>query len=165
MDIPSCPFCPFSDTDAQFISEHIEFCHPENGMSDAEHGQTAMQLRETALEIQQPSTWDETEYQADKYVDCPHGCGEVVTNAELSTHLDLHFAEQVAHKDSAYQSGARAEELDAQRFNIFDDDNVQNKYASLAETGKARGSRSKDTYHKTPSVGSVKRLGVRLLSI
>lgn len=32
-EIPSCPFCPFSDPDGSFVAQHIEYCHPENGHS------------------------------------------------------------------------------------------------------------------------------------
>ncbi|OJJ89501.1 C78 family peptidase [Aspergillus glaucus CBS 516.65] len=158
VDIPSCPFCPFSDTDAQFVTEHIEFCHPENG---TEHGQFTMQPQEAASGYQRPSVWGETEYQADKYVDCPNGCGEVVTNTELSTHLDLHFAEEVAHEDpTSPQLGALAEESNGHRFDRFDDDHdVQDKYAFRTGAGKAHNPRSKTVYHKTVSVGGVKRLG------
>lgn len=26
---PACPFCPFADPDADFVAEHVHFCHPE----------------------------------------------------------------------------------------------------------------------------------------
>lgn len=164
MDISSCPFCPFSDTDAHFVTEHIEFCHPENEISGTEHSQFAMQPQGAASECEGPSIWDETEFQAKKYVNCPHGCGEVVTKTELSTHLDLHFAEGVAHEDSASpQSEALVEEPDGHQFDDFDDRySVQDKYAFGTEAGKAHNPRSKTAYYKTTLVGSVKRLGVRL---
>lgn len=160
MDIPSCPFCPFSDTDAQFVTEHIEFCHPEHG---TKHDQFTMQPQEAASGDRRPSVWDKTEYQADKYVDCPHSCGEVIMNTELSTHLDLHFAEEVAHEDpTSPQLGALAEESNGHRFDSFDDDHdFQDKYAFRTGAGKAHNSRLKSAYHKTVSVGGVKRLGVR----
>lgn len=164
VDTPSCPFCPFSDTDARFVMEHIEFCHPENG---TEHGQFTMQPQEAASEYQRPSVWDGTEYQADKYVDCPNSCGEVVANTELSTHLDLHFAEEVAHEDpTSSQLGAFAEESNGHRFDRFDDDHdVQDKYVLRTEAGKAHNSRSKTAYHETTSAEGVKKLGVRFYFI
>ncbi|KAL2809490.1 DUF1671-domain-containing protein [Aspergillus granulosus] len=29
---PVCPFCPFSDPDGNFVAEHVQYCHPENGL-------------------------------------------------------------------------------------------------------------------------------------
>ncbi|KAJ5765574.1 hypothetical protein N7520_005133 [Penicillium odoratum] len=83
---PCCPFCPFSDCDANFVAEHIEYCHPENGTQEpVPH----------SLSGPSPSPQPNSE-ESDKYVDCPHGCGEIVTTTELSTHLDLHVAEGIA---------------------------------------------------------------------
>ncbi|KAJ5693344.1 hypothetical protein N7462_002767 [Penicillium macrosclerotiorum] len=90
-DAPSCPFCPFVDSDASFVEQHIEFCHPENGVSQSlSDPQGSERTNPTAsyLLIDEEST--------EEYVECPHGCGEVVTSAELSTHLDLHLAEGIA---------------------------------------------------------------------
>ncbi|KAJ5728002.1 hypothetical protein N7493_004332 [Penicillium malachiteum] len=88
MDHPSCPFCPFTDSDASFVEQHIEFCHPENGA-----GVESDSLPHLTNSTPSPlPTSDST----DQYVDCPHGCGEIVTAAELSTHLDLHIAEGIA---------------------------------------------------------------------
>ena len=83
----SCPFCPFTDSDAEFVSQHIEFCHPE-GRDPFSSG------LETAAQNSFPI--DDSIVQ---YVDCPHGCGETVTAAELSIHLDLHVAEDMALGD------------------------------------------------------------------
>lgn len=83
----SCPFCPFSDPDPSFVAEHIEYCHPENGTQESvPHHRTRSS----------PSPQSDSEESTDKYVDCPHGCGEIITTAELSTHLDLHVAEGMA---------------------------------------------------------------------
>ncbi|KAJ5928001.1 hypothetical protein N7466_006957 [Penicillium verhagenii] len=86
----SCPFCPFSDSDLNFVAEHIEYCHPENGTQDSVPHHL---LGSSSLPDSPPS---ENEESTAKYVDCPHGCGEIVTTAELSTHLDLHVAETIA---------------------------------------------------------------------
>jgi hypothetical protein len=83
----SCPFCPFMDSDADFVSQHIEFCHPEGGDPFSSDLEPATQ---TSL----PS-----DASTDNYIECPHGCGEVVTAAELSIHLDLHLAEDIALDD------------------------------------------------------------------
>lgn len=81
----SCPFCSFADFDADFVSQHIHFCHPEGGDSSLPEPESA----------QTSSPADDT----DKYVDCPRGCGEIVNAAELSIHLDLHAAEDMALDD------------------------------------------------------------------
>ncbi|KAK4934239.1 hypothetical protein LTR66_015662 [Elasticomyces elasticus] len=83
----SCPFCPFADSDAEFVSQHVEYCHPEGADSFSPGLENA---------LQQSTLADDTE----KYVDCPHGCGEIVAAAELDIHLDLHVAEEVALDDS-----------------------------------------------------------------
>lgn len=89
----SCPFCPFTDSDADFLSQHIEFCHPETGVADFLQGNP----QEFSGQNSAPLPVDEDG--ADKYVDCPHGCGEIIESAELSSHLDLHVAEDVALDD------------------------------------------------------------------
>jgi hypothetical protein len=97
----SCPFCPFTDSDADFVSQHIEFCHPETGVTGL--------LEETPQEFtgQNPAPLPVDEDGADKYVDCPHGCGETIESAELSSHLDLHVAEHMA-LDDIWATSARS---------------------------------------------------------
>ncbi|KAJ5501704.1 Peptidase C78 ubiquitin fold modifier-specific peptidase 1/ 2 [Penicillium expansum] len=89
----SCPFCPFTDSDANFVSQHIEFCHPDTGAT----GFLQENPQEFAAQNLAPLPVDEDG--TDKYVDCPHGCGETIENAELSSHLDLHVAEDMALDD------------------------------------------------------------------
>ncbi|KAJ5610080.1 hypothetical protein N7510_006799 [Penicillium lagena] len=84
-DIATCPLCPFSDADVDFVAQHIELCHPETGPAFAEESHPLS-----------PAGGDES---AEKYIECPHGCGETVTTAELSIHLDLHIAEGIALED------------------------------------------------------------------
>jgi hypothetical protein len=92
-DLPSCPFCPFSDEDASFVSEHIEYCHPESCALPAS-------LDSNAFDTHSPSPLSPpVEDATDKYVDCPQGCGEIVTAVELSNHLDMHIAEGIALDD------------------------------------------------------------------
>ncbi|KAJ5541980.1 hypothetical protein N7461_007983 [Penicillium sp. DV-2018c] len=97
--IASCPFCPFTDSDADFVTQHIEFCHPETGVSGF--------LQDDPLETpgRNFAPRPDDEYGADKYVDCPHGCGETVASTELSSHLDLHVAEDIAFDDTAAAAG------------------------------------------------------------
>lgn len=93
---PSCPFCPFSDQDATFVAQHIEYCHPEGGAPPS----FSHDIPSFDNVNQSPSLAAEEEESTEKYIDCPHGCGETVTTAELSTHLDLHIAEGIALDDS-----------------------------------------------------------------
>lgn len=99
----SCPFCPFSDTDASFLEMHIDHCHPENGDWHRESHQPEVDAWSNARSHSQ-SPREADEDPTEKYVDCPHGCGETVTTAELSTHLDLHLAEGIAFEDGETDS-------------------------------------------------------------
>ncbi|KAJ5888890.1 hypothetical protein N7495_008931 [Penicillium taxi] len=85
-NIPSCPFCPFSDSDTSFLIQHIELCHPENGASQS-----------STLEQQTENNNDNEA--STEYLDCPYACGEIVTATEISMHLDFHVAEDIALND------------------------------------------------------------------
>ncbi|EAU30608.1 predicted protein [Aspergillus terreus NIH2624] len=91
MDDATCPFCPFSDPDSNFVAEHIEYCHPEHD--------TRPELGPSHVATDSPTSEPDQEEPLPKYIDCPHGCGEIVEQTELSTHLDLHIAETVAFED------------------------------------------------------------------
>ncbi|KAJ5169127.1 uncharacterized protein N7482_004721 [Penicillium canariense] len=98
---PSCPFCPFSDADVSFLEMHIEFCHTEDGVPQTLlPGVHGLDTSQTPSPSPSPSATTDVE-STEKYVDCPHGCGETVTAAELATHLDLHVAEGIAFDDGA----------------------------------------------------------------
>lgn len=83
----SCPFCSFTDSDAYFLTQHVELCHPENGRSPfiAEQEEGAESLA--------------TETNAGEYLNCPRGCGESILAADLPSHLNLHAAEDIALED------------------------------------------------------------------
>ncbi|KAJ5216495.1 uncharacterized protein N7498_002902 [Penicillium cinerascens] len=100
---PTCPFCPFSDPDAGFVAEHIEFCHPDGGAGLAIQDSYPLNTRSSSSAS--PPIDDGPE----KYVDCPQGCGEIVTAAELSNHLDLHIAEGVALDDDTAEEPFRGD--------------------------------------------------------
>lgn len=176
METPSCPFCPFSDADTRFVAEHIEFCHPENGLSDTGPGGAGTgQPEETSGQQQDLHLSDEAEDDLDKYVDCPRSCGEIVTRVELSSHLDLHVAEEVANEETGSpQPGRRDEELDIHEFDGPSDNyNVQDKFefSKKDRSGQKRRSSQEETRKRgrarSPSSkasgqsGSVKKLGVR----
>ncbi|KAF3479593.1 DUF1671 domain-containing protein [Arthroderma uncinatum] len=95
-----CPFCDFTDADAYFLTQHVELCHPENGISPF----LATDDQPSSENTRKPDWWhgdtqlytNEDAEPATKYIDCPTGCGEAVTEAQLTSHLDLHLAEGLA---------------------------------------------------------------------
>ena len=129
-DRPTCPFCPFSVSSSSgdemyFLTQHVELCHPENGespfiavMHDDGHDAHADKEdsgprlcvrsgRESTLSIDTPSEDDSDDEQ--NYVECPALCGETVTLAELSSHMELHGAEGMA-VDETQENVASTEE-------------------------------------------------------
>lgn len=164
LDQPSCPFCTFTDPDGGFVAEHIEYCHPEN---DSHFGGS------TGQSSTEPAGYEDNQYEhLQKYVDCPHGCGELLETVELSTHLDLHLAETVAlGSDYAPQTMSPAPGSDAQEYRHPYESNEQKKTrrsnSSFMGQQKMRGDpqRESSAGGKRPSDFSstkkVKRLGVR----
>lgn len=138
METPSCPFCPFSDADTQFVAEHIEFCHPENGIPDTDPGGASTGQPEETSDDQDLHLSDRAEDDLEKYVECPHGCGEIVTRAELSSHLDLHIAEEVVNEETgSSRHGRCGEELDIHEFDGPSDNyNVEDKF-ELSNKGRS----------------------------
>ncbi|KXG52361.1 Peptidase C78, ubiquitin fold modifier-specific peptidase 1/ 2 [Penicillium griseofulvum] len=57
----SCPFCPFADSDTDFVSQHIEFCHPETRET------SLLQDNSQDLTGQNSALWPADEDSADKY--------------------------------------------------------------------------------------------------
>lgn len=167
LDQPSCPFCTFTDLDGGFVAEHIEYCHPENDCQfGAGSGQSSTE----------PAGYEDNQYEhSQKYVDCPHGCGELLEIVELSTHLDLHLAEAVALESGyAPQPMSASAGSDAQEhmhpYESNEQKNTRKTNSSFMEfplrESSAGGKRpsnlsstSKDS--KTTLKGNVKRLGVR----
>lgn len=159
----SCPFCPFSDSDADFVSQHIDFCHPENGV----HGPESLpqQITEPTSSLQ-PIRDDSTE----QFVDCPHGCGEIVTAAELSTHLDLHVAEGIAldeHESPHASLDARLASSDhdfSDQENTFDTEITKKGAKRGADRDFTRKNSSKPGRARSPpntaGADGAKRLGV-----
>lgn len=102
VEIPSCPFCDFSDLDSYFLTQHVELCHPENGYSPfsaEQYSDTSHLNREATYDIKPPCSGSQ-QGQLDDYVNCPHGCGEQVASVELSNHLDFHVAEGMALEEA-----------------------------------------------------------------
>lgn len=96
---PVCPFYSFSGPDINLVAEHVEICHPE---VDTQHkrGGWSTDMLETSPEWQCLPSSDGKEECSSNYMECSHGCGEIVVDAELSAHLDMHFAERVALEDT-----------------------------------------------------------------
>ncbi|CAP85391.1 Pc20g00620 [Penicillium rubens Wisconsin 54-1255] len=161
----SCPFCPFTDSDAGFVSQHIEFCHPETGVTGF--------LEETPQEFtaQNPAPLPVDEDGADKYVDCPHGCGETIEIAELSSHLDLHVAEDMALDDIGATSARSTPDAHGHEYDeTFDDEDPLDMLESYkgGKRGMQRDSTRANTAkpprpHSPPrtiNADGIKRLGV-----
>jgi zinc finger-containing ubiquitin peptidase 1 len=114
MESSSCPFCDFTDQDSYFLLQHVELIHPENGESpfiatDQHDDESRSSLnnsknneREAAVEPEQtqPSLSSSIETPA-AYIECPYNCGELVSSTELTSHTDLHLAENMAFEEEA----------------------------------------------------------------
>lgn len=102
-DVPSCPFCEFTDSDTYFLTQHVELCHPENGESPfiakdfGDGSNDHLDQEATSGSGTNTPSQDATD---SSYVQCPHGCGESVTAAELPVHIDFHVAEGMALEET-----------------------------------------------------------------
>lgn len=170
-DAATCPFCPFSDADEQFVAQHIEFCHPDTGTES--YDQSALfQADQAAILAAAGEDYNsgDDNASADKYIDCPHGCGEIIASAELASHLDLHVAEDIALEDSG---ATRVEQEDLDERDYKFDELLEDKYGlstkgdrkdvSRAPQKKKNRAHSPEGFDTAPA-GSVKRLGVCNLS-
>lgn len=168
---PTCPFCPFSDSDTDFVAQHIEFCHPDTGPAWLHPDEPP------ATTDQGPLPFSVDEDLTDKYVDCPHGCGETVPSTELSTHLDLHLAEGLALEDSAAAQTSPDINLTPEEDDLIpEDDEVLQDLPEPSRKGRKRGlerdfSRANPANPprtrsppRTVGADGVKRLGVILLN-
>lgn len=159
---PSCPFCPFTDQDAEFVSQHIEFCHPEF---------EAVGFVSDSPPIASPRLSPSFNDDVDKYVDCPHGCGETVASAELSNHLDLHVAEDIALDDAGatpthLNVGASYDDYHSFDGNSFDmlDSGKGGKRGIYRDVSRANIAKPPRPHSPPRAIGpdGAKRLGVRI---
>jgi hypothetical protein len=160
---PSCPFCPFKDQDADFVTQHIEFCHPEFGGAE---------FLSDSPPVASPRLSPSVDDDADKYVDCPHGCGETVASAELSNHLDLHVAECMALDDAGAtpaHSTAGASYKDDHSFDEDDsfdmlDSHKGGKRGMQRDVSRANTAKPLRPHDPPKAIGpdGAKRLGVRI---
>jgi hypothetical protein len=101
----SCPFCTFDDFDADFLIQHVNLCHPETELirriNSQEHEPSSAED-----DTKDPPTIVGSDEDVNEalYTPCPHGCGELVLNAEVSTHLDFHAAETLMLDDLGLHS-------------------------------------------------------------
>lgn len=167
-DTPNCPFCPFADADIQFLAQHIEFCHPEGGIPPEDEREDQVVPDEPSRDDQTPPPGNDDD--AEKYVDCPHGCGELVDMTDLSSHLDLHLAEEVALEDSgaAVQTEPQSDVADGYKFDEFLEDNYapslkgsgRKEFSRRAAPQKKNRSRSPSAEYGSAPADGVRRLGV-----
>ncbi|EER27535.1 hypothetical protein CPC735_028710 [Coccidioides posadasii C735 delta SOWgp] len=169
--VPSCPFCEFTDSDTYFLMQHVELCHPENGYSPfiaVEDGQmTGTEATySTPLSDVTPSKSPanaELFGDIDSYVECPAGCGEAITVAELPSHLDLHSAETIALEEvTQYPSKTvgYSPDMDSDLDYVHDgvDDLIPAKFAkSLRDRDGPRKGAVRDTAVQPRSTSHKKR--------
>lgn len=92
-----CPICPFSDTDENILTLHIEHLH----FSDYATGATNLSIDSGKFrnENQRRYPVDDADFadvrgEPNPYLPCPESdCGEEVLWLSLQEHLDLHIAE------------------------------------------------------------------------
>ncbi|KAL3458034.1 DUF1671-domain-containing protein [Aspergillus heterothallicus] len=66
---PICPFCPFSDSDSNFVAEHVQYCHPEIGTQPEQQGKNP---RRAAPEDHALNVYGPAADVSDKRVGFPH---------------------------------------------------------------------------------------------
>jgi hypothetical protein len=167
----TCPFCPFSDPDSNFAMEHIELCHPESNKDfDIDDCKEVTSSKQAILNSQQCSSGADENTR--KYIDCPHGCGDLILANELSARLDLHFAEEFAYENASSSQLESSKSLNAEglrRLHICDDlNNAQDQHGP---TLKGRLKSERYTHERRPHspskivpTGGVRRLGVNFYS-
>ncbi|RMJ24452.1 Peptidase family C78 [Aspergillus sp. HF37] len=168
-DTPNCPFCPFADADIQFVAEHIDFCHPEGGGGIPPEDEHRGQVPDEPSRDDQTPPPGEDDDDTEKYVDCPHGCGEIVDTTDLSSHLDLHVAEEIALEDSgAVRTEPQSDFADGHnKFDEFLEDNYapSQKGSGRKEISQRAAPQRKNRSHSPSAVydsapaDGVRRLG------
>lgn len=117
METPSCPFCDFTTHDSYFLLQHVELIHPENGESpfiaieyDTDQSRSSSSNSEAkgkgkAVALQPEPRHSSSGSSVDEnpatYIECPYHCGELVVSTDLTSHTDLHLAENMAFEEEA----------------------------------------------------------------
>jgi hypothetical protein len=144
MNALTCPFCDFADSDAYFLTQHVELCHPENGESPfiaREHHDADSQVPHHSQTHHDISRDDVDE----DYVDCPHKCGESFLAADLQSHMDMHVAESLAIEDAA---GGSSEEADGSLEDEEDYSHIEGSFTT--DLPRALRNRQRSRYSKQP---------------
>ncbi|OGM42446.1 hypothetical protein ABOM_008261 [Aspergillus bombycis] len=116
-EVPTCPFCTFSEPDSNSIMEHIELYHPEiERRFGVNNGKNAIYLNRASSDYTQQSASDEND------THYPRDCGKIVMDTELPTHIDLHFAEETAHESTTSSQPEFSGSLTARKLSRPDDD-------------------------------------------
>lgn len=125
-EVLTCPFCTFPDPANNSIVEHIELYHPEFGKRFGVSGKKVIQLNKLKVssDCRQHSSASEESGHLGRYTSCRSGCGEIVMDTELSTHLDLHLAEETTDESTSSQPELTAQTL-SRPDNYEDLDNTQ----------------------------------------
>ncbi|KAB8232174.1 DUF1671-domain-containing protein [Aspergillus alliaceus] len=129
-ECPRCPFCSFSDPDSNLVVEHIALYHPDNSTYfDTPSGKKIRGLKQATSE--QSFSSNHTIEHAGTYTDCPHGCGEILLATEVSTHLDLHLAEEVAYESTPSSLPKSSDSATTQKRRGIDDHDDLNNFQNL----------------------------------
>jgi len=145
-----CPFCDFSDHDPYFILQHVELCHPENGVSPflvqdvSGPGDAPLVESNTRCPADSLSIDDADE----EYMICPRRCGETVTVAELPNHMEMHFAEGMVFDGSGVINADEEED----EFQVRDDKALERQLEERFDTSLPKPLRN----HNRPPEGQTK---------
>lgn len=83
-ELPSCPFCDYTDRDHYFLLQHVEIVHPEGISPFAVNGDASQQTMDS-------DPWESARESSSEYIECQ--CGEFCVLAEFESHLEMHYAE------------------------------------------------------------------------
>ena len=145
-----CPLCDFKNHDSYSLIEHVECCHPENGVSPFTVLENEGMLRLAGGHEKEAAGASDAPSQEDDYFQCD--CGEVVMMSEINSHMALHESEE-----TTVDEAAPAAILNHGRPTLINENLVR---ASMADTGtnlskpssskshvKHRSRASKDNHH------------------
>ncbi|KAL3489461.1 DUF1671-domain-containing protein [Aspergillus germanicus] len=135
---PTCPFCPFSDLDGNFVAEHVQYCHPENGLQAEQQG--IPHVNNGVLSKHQIPDFDESAGEA------PSEHAGLSHSLEDEMELEEHFAFE--HSLPRVQNDRAG-------------DRVQSHYVSRKATLRNgnRTDQSQRTSSTKASIENIKRLG------
>ncbi|KKZ60622.1 hypothetical protein EMCG_04723 [[Emmonsia] crescens] len=89
--------CAILKMDSPFIVTE-ELQKPHHILQNAQHS-AAHNIKNSPVPSATESSANDDD-SLDSYIDCPQGCGEIISTAELSSHLDLHMAEGMTFEEA-----------------------------------------------------------------